>query len=144
MLSIIGKHVAYTVCGFEPGTAASSYTQLFVAFLLSGLIHTGGDYMVFRHFTSFSLQFFLLQAIAISFEDFVIWSTKSMSAYWDPRISRTVGYVWVLGWFCFAIPMWLDPLTAANIHTVDRGDITTKVLNLWTSYTSTLSLKMTS
>jgi Membrane bound O-acyl transferase family len=140
MLSIIGKHVAFTVCGFKPGTMASSYTQLFVAFLVSGLMHTGGDYMVFHRFTSFSSQFFLLQAIAISFEDFVLWSTKHWCARWDRRITRIIGYIWVLGWFCFAIPIWLDPLTAADLHLVERGAITTKLLDIWTSHTSSLSL----
>jgi len=126
-LSMIGKHVACRVCGFREGTIASSSTQLFVAFMVSGLIHTGGDYLVFQQFRPHILLFFLLHAVAISFENFMIWLTKPLTARCDRRVSRIVGYIWVCGWFCFTCPnIWFYPVTTHNVRLVllDGGHIT--------------------
>jgi hypothetical protein len=102
----LGKATS-TAFGFEPGTLGSSYTQLYVAFFLSGLIHTGGDIVLSslpsatsRSF--FSMTFFLLQAFIITIEDIFIGIARRLrvkSSVW----TRVLGYVWVATWFGWCV-----------------------------------------
>jgi len=93
--------------GFKPGSRGSSYTQLYVAFFLSGLIHTGGD-IVLASSTStasrsfFSMPFFLSQAFIITFEDMVIWIAGRLEVK-DNVWTRILGYVWVAAWFGWCV-----------------------------------------
>ncbi|KAJ7668146.1 hypothetical protein B0H17DRAFT_1336021 [Mycena rosella] len=50
-------------------TATSAYTHLYIAFLISGIMHYLPEYMALRHWGGGALLFFLLQAVAITFED---------------------------------------------------------------------------
>lgn len=126
MISGIGKHFANKTLGFAPGTNLSSYTQLYIAFLISGLIHAGGDFMVVRYLPIFPLKFFLLQAVAITIEDFVIWCTRSIR----PKLgwlNKAIGFAWVVVWFTWSGPQWLDPMSA-NGGTVDGEGVVFKPL----------------
>lgn len=63
--------------------------------------------MVVRHISVPTLAFFMLQAVAITVEDLLFWSTKS----WRPQlglVNRVVGYLWVIFWFTLSYPMYLD------------------------------------
>jgi len=122
------------VCGLKPGTDLSSSIQLYVAFFLSGLIHTSADYMMVGYFPWFSLRFFLLQAVAISFEDLVIRTVKPLCTETYSRANRILGYLWVISWFYWAGPLWLDPTSASGTHVCDKGVIFGRVWDLWNDY----------
>lgn len=56
------------------------------------------------------MQFFMLQAIAITLEDFFIWFAKPLRAKlgW---FSRAVGFCYVIAWFTWSGPLFLDPMS---------------------------------
>lgn len=112
MLSSIGKHVANKTFGFSRGTNLSAYTQLYIGFALSGLVHAGGDYMVARRLslTKPSIRWFLLQAVGITLEDFFMWCTKSIrpNSRW---LNRAIGTIWVTLWFAWTTPAYTDNMS---------------------------------
>ncbi|KAF9027338.1 hypothetical protein BDZ89DRAFT_1067007, partial [Hymenopellis radicata] len=72
-LSAHGKFMARQVLNLKAGTNASSYVQLYVAFVLSGIMHLVAEYTAGMGWTnSTSVTFFLIQATGIAFEDGVI------------------------------------------------------------------------
>jgi len=95
--------------------------------------------MVYRTF-----KFFLLQAIAITFEDFVIYIAKGFlrrwrvelkpgraDETWAEAVVRVVGYCWVTIWICLTLPVWLDELSSIGVGSLDRGAITRFLLDTW-------------
>jgi len=93
-----------TALGFRPGTLGSSYTQLYVTFFLSGLIHTGGDIAFSSHSAAspsfYSMPFFLSQAFIITLEEMLIWVGRRLGLRYSVW-TRVLGYVWVtasFGW----------------------------------------------
>jgi len=105
-LSPLGK-VTSTALGFKPGTIGSSYTQLYVAFFLSGLIHVGGDIALsFRGSAASpslpSMRFFLLQAFIITLEDMFICVTRRLGVKYSVW-TRILGYAWVTAWFGWCV-----------------------------------------
>ena len=129
---------------FRRGTNRSSYTQLYVAFFVSGLIHCTGDFMVGKLLACPSLKYFLLQAVAITFEDFVIFIAKSLlrlrgielkpgedDESWAGTVVRVIGYCWVILWFCFALPVWVDELNVLGANNFDRGPVYQFLLDRW-------------
>ena len=99
-----GKFLAYKVFRLTSGTKASYYVQVCVAFFLSGLIHTrsrsdGGAF-----------YFFLLQAIAIIFEDVVFSWVKRAGLEYRLRSFSWLGYAWVWCWFLYSFPLFWDSM----------------------------------
>lgn len=86
--------------GLRQGSWASSYTQLYVGFAVSGLMHCGGDIMVSRKLFGASFPFFIAQAAAISLEDAVVGVAKrtGMQAQCPDGLAHALGYVWVFVW----------------------------------------------
>ena len=95
--------------------------------------------MVYRSF-----EFFLLQAVAITFEDLVIYIAKRLlprgmidtnlgkeDESWRGVAARVVGYCWVALWFCLAMPIWVDGASAVGFFNTDRGPITQVILGTW-------------
>ncbi|KAL1747597.1 membrane bound O-acyl transferase family-domain-containing protein [Schizophyllum fasciatum] len=97
-----GKWVA-GVLGAAPGTAASSYAQLYTAFVVSGLMHECGDRQLDRAFGQ-SMSFFLLQALWITFEDGVIGLGRRLGIR-EGRATRALGGVATLVWFAATTPV---------------------------------------
>lgn len=113
----MGKATARAL-GFQPGSQMSSYTQLYVAFIVSGLAHSAGDAMVGPQYTGLSFSFFLLQAVAITAEDCVIGLARR--AGMDTQVStmtRVFGYVWVTVWFMISMPLLLNFQIAIGMGT---------------------------
>ena len=140
----MGKLVANKFLKFPRGTNRSSYTQLYVAFFLSGLHHFSGDFMLEKRLTYRSLKFFLLQAIAITFEDLVIYVAKFLfhrrgiefkpgrtNESWAEVVVRVIGYCWVTLWFCWTLPIWVDEPNTLGLSSFDRGPITRFLLATW-------------
>jgi len=95
--------------------------------------------MVYRSF-----KFFLLQAVAITFEDFIIYIAKGLlrrggielklgkgDESWLEAVVRVIGYCWVVLWFCLSLPIWVDELDAAGFNNLDRGPITQFFMDRW-------------
>ena len=106
--------------GLQPGNWQSHYTQLYVGFAVSGLLHCGGDLMVnpSRKLFGASFPFFFSQAVAITFEDAVIGLVRRSGVKVSPVLARAVGYAWVVAWLCISAP-WMTNwmLRAGTIDT---------------------------
>lgn len=141
MLSGWGKLVANKFFGFSRGTNRSSYTQLYVAFFLSAIFHTFGDSIHRGSITYRHITFFLLQAVAITLEDLVIYcSTRLLlqrkiklntGGHLVHAVVRVIGYSWVLLWLCWTLPMWVDESSVAGSHNKDRGRIAQFLADKW-------------
>ncbi|THH16561.1 hypothetical protein EW146_g4108 [Bondarzewia mesenterica] len=94
--------------GFKKGTTGSSYTQLYVAFIVSGLMHCAGDAMVGWKYFGSSMPFFILQALAITAEGGVIAFYRKSGVQLSPTLARLIGYAWVFVWFSFSCPIYID------------------------------------
>ena len=133
MFAGFGRLVANEFLKLPRGTNRSSYTQLYVAFLLSGLLHFTGDFIIEKRIVYYSFKFFLLQAIAITLEDFILYIAKRLlrrerielkpgktDESWAEVVARVIGYCWVTLWFCLTLPLWLDELNAIGFGSFDR------------------------
>ncbi|RXW19039.1 hypothetical protein EST38_g6808 [Candolleomyces aberdarensis] len=99
-----------------------SYFSLYVAFFISGLIHYFGDYKIIQNWSGGSLIYFTLQAVAITFEDGVVGLVRRSGVKVPPVLAKLVGYLWVVAWFSFAIPIWMEPHVKAGITSNDVSD----------------------
>ncbi|KAJ6576560.1 membrane bound O-acyl transferase family-domain-containing protein [Mycena vulgaris] len=107
---------SYRVMGLRPGTPSSAYVQLFAAFILSGIIHQFGQYMLTRDdlypSSKGPLFFFLSQAMIITVEDSII--SVGKKAGLRGRSWKVVGFLWVLAWLTLSVPIWMDKQVAAG------------------------------
>ena len=88
-----------------------TYFKLFTTFFISGMIHAISEHIPAKlKFSEVgSIQFFLLQAVGITFEDALI-AVASRLGYRKPNVFfKLIGFVWVFVWFTFCLPMWFDP-----------------------------------
>ena len=140
----LGRLVANKWLKFPRGTKRSAYTQLYVAFFLSALVHFASDFMLEKRMVDRSFRFLLSQAVVITFEDFVIYITKRTllqrgiefnleraHGSWGEAVVRVVGYCWVTLSFCLTFPGWQDELNALGFGNIDRGPITQFILDTW-------------
>ncbi|KAI1912870.1 hypothetical protein LOZ53_003085 [Ophidiomyces ophidiicola] len=93
-----------------------TYTQLWLSFAISGIMHSAAIYLIpsplnitFRERSLGFFQFFMLQATAITFEDFVQYIYKNLVSNLPQRPwQRWLGHLWVIFWFAFSLPYFLD------------------------------------
>jgi len=66
--------------------------------------------MAFQNFSDgTSMQFFLLQAVGITFEDALI-AIASRLGYRKPNaFFKLIGFTWVFAWFTLCFPIWAEP-----------------------------------
>ncbi|KAF5314880.1 hypothetical protein D9619_007492 [Psilocybe cf. subviscida] len=107
-----------------------TYFQLYVAFFVSGILHMAGDYMFLQNFAGVSLQFFLLQGIAITFEDALIGVAKRTGLANSSPLARAVGFCWVFVWFTLSTPYWAEPVLLAGGFNASSPDVSL-VQYLW-------------
>ena len=100
--------------GIKHGTNMSSYTQLWLAFLFSGTFHALSQLtlpspinITISERTTGFLLFFVWQAAAITFEDFVQWLWKQAggSTTGSSRLRTLLGYIWVTCSMWYSLPM---------------------------------------
>ncbi|MCJ1401071.1 hypothetical protein MMC11_004283 [Xylographa trunciseda] len=110
--------------GIRRGTNASSYTQLWAAFLFSGCMHANAmrgipapANLELQDYTVGWLQFFFFQAAAITFEDGVQWTWRRLRGEMEGRsLLRTlVGYAWVTCWLWWSLPFVGDLMLRMRI-----------------------------
>jgi len=143
----LGRLIANKLLKLPRGSNGSSYIKLYIAFFLTGLFHFSGDFMLERRMVYYSFKFFLLQAVAITFEDFVISTAERLlrrggiefksgrvDESWAGTVVRVVGYFWVTLWFCLTLPGWVDESSAIGFSSTDRGAITQFLLDTWTRH----------
>ena len=143
MFTGLGRLVANKFLKFPRGTNQSSYTQLYLAFLLSGLLHFAGDFMFERRMVYRSFKFCLLQAAVITFEDLIIHVATRLlrrrgvelnlgrtNENWTETVVRVIGYCWVTLWFCLTLPIWVDEANTVGFFSSDRGPITQFLLDV--------------
>jgi len=109
-----GKYLAHKVFHFARRTKASSYVQVFVAFFLSGLVHTRA------RTDARALHFFLLQAAGVLFEDVVFSCIKRAGLEHRLRAFWWLGYAWVWCWFLYSFPPYWDCMLHTGMFDVGR------------------------
>lgn len=89
----------------------SRYMRLFLAFLISGLIHHSSDLaMGISRAEAGSLIFFLLQPLGIMLEDgFQALARQVPTSRFRGRIERIVCYLWVVMFLTWSTPTWFYP-----------------------------------
>ncbi|MCJ1395079.1 hypothetical protein MMC18_007960 [Xylographa bjoerkii] len=130
------SHHFCNMLGIKRGTWLSTYFLLYFAFFMTAVGHGLGTYVIphgpnatFDDRFYAWVRFFMRHAVAIHFEDFVIWCYKQV-AYpgattsngegqpdnrdtVSKRWHRVVGRVWVAGWWLYA----MDWAMQAVLHT---------------------------
>ena len=113
-----------------PKNTFTTCFKLFIAFFVSGLIHHSAEYILYQKWTGHSLEFFLLQAVAITFEDIIIsLATRAGLSSKPNRLYKFIGFVWVFAWFTYSLPLLLDNVIHAGI--MDNGWNFSLILGLW-------------
>lgn len=107
-LTASGGKACCRALGLRPGSRASSYTQLYVGFAVSGFLHCGGDLLVSPSLFGASFPFFIAQAFAITFEDAVIGLVRRSGIKVPVSIAHTVGYAWAITWLCISAPLYIN------------------------------------
>ncbi|KAF9780801.1 membrane bound O-acyl transferase family-domain-containing protein [Thelephora terrestris] len=136
-----GGFVANKIFKFPRGSNRSSYTKLYVGFFLFGIIHLSGDFMCARRMIYDPCKFFLLQPIAITFEDFVIYLAKRSPLLGGiglgnrtGAVVRVAGYCWVMLWLCLALPVLTGEQSTIGFNDFDRGPIARFLFDKWKQY----------
>jgi len=81
---------------YLPRGTFTTYFKLFTTFLISGLLHAIGEHVFFQNFPEgATVQFFLLQAVGITFEDAVI-GIASRLGYKKSNAFKLIGFMWVV------------------------------------------------
>lgn len=126
LLAVYSNFVATTL-GL-PKNQFTTYFKLYLSFFILALFHYAGDYMLYQNWSGRSIEFCLLQAAGIIFEDAVIGIAKRFGYTTKTPLTKLIGF-WVFGWFTFCLPLWLDP----NLHAgaVEQGVNVSVILGIW-------------
>ena len=106
-----GDVIADSVLKIPRATILSRYTRLFLAFLISGLIHHSSDLaMGIPRAEAGSLVFFLVQPMGIMLEDAMqALNRRSATSRSFAKVWRIVGYLWVVVFLTWSTPSWFYP-----------------------------------
>ncbi|KAF8800796.1 hypothetical protein BYT27DRAFT_7342306 [Phlegmacium glaucopus] len=104
--------------------------KLFIAFSVSGLIHHAAEYILYQKWDGHSVEFFLLQAVAITCENMIIKLVARAGFSSKPnRFFKFIGFLWVFIWFAYTLPLWLDKQSRAGL--MDKQFNFSFILGLW-------------
>lgn len=122
----ISIYITQDLLHLSKGSLVARYSNIYIAFIVSGLLHLGTDFGVgvtFRE--SGALQFFCTVATGIMCEDAVeaIWSHLVGPNRPDqptPLWQRCVGYLWTILFLCWCTPRWTYPLIDRHRAGIDE------------------------
>jgi hypothetical protein len=117
-LSLPAKWFTSNVIGLHGGSVMSRYIQVFIAFLLSGLIHSYGSFAAF-HKDVGDFQFFLVQGLGFLAEETVIHIAKKIGLLETP-LTRAIGYLWVWAWLTYTARPWMDGFQANGLWIISN------------------------
>ncbi|KAJ8509196.1 hypothetical protein ONZ45_g8609 [Pleurotus djamor] len=109
MLTAHARFVSQKLLGLPRHSKVRTYLELYIAFFISGLLHYSLEYMSIKNWANGAIQFFTLQAVAIHLEDMVIAFASSRLGLKQNKMWEAIGYIWVVQWFGWSLPMWLEP-----------------------------------
>ncbi|KAF9002725.1 hypothetical protein BDQ17DRAFT_1356725 [Cyathus striatus] len=89
MFQTYGKFVSGNLLGLPSDSSITTYVELYTAFVLSGIIHTAGDYRSY--------------AIIITIEDGACWVARYLGFRRTTWWLQYLGYAWTL-------PIWMEPM----------------------------------
>lgn len=97
------------------------------------MIHSGGDYMSLQHWNGGALRFFILQGLVITVEEMVkaLAVKGGVNLLLPSKLWRAIGYFWVLLWFSYSFPIWLDPLKSVGLGHSRPTPLTTILSIFW-------------
>jgi Membrane bound O-acyl transferase family len=125
----------------KSSTTISRYTELVLAFSISGLLHKGIEIAQgLRWDEGGALEFFLLMAVGIIVEDMGIWAwgrgvklggTRNIilsgeALWWQ----KTVGYIWVVLFFSWLTPVWAYPSLRRNVDNTASNPLPFSLIGL--------------
>ncbi|KAF8990098.1 membrane bound O-acyl transferase family-domain-containing protein [Cyathus striatus] len=111
MFQTYGKFVSGKLLRLPSDSLITTYVELYTAFVLSGIMHTAGDYRSYGSLhKSGAMRFFFLQAIIITVEDGACWVAKYLGFRRTTWWLRYLGYAWVTFWFTWTLPIWMEPM----------------------------------
>jgi hypothetical protein len=116
------QYVSHTLLRLPSISPLNLIIQLFVAFLVSAIIHSLGDRMMNPAGGS-SFKFFLVQPFGILLEEAFhrllattdLWDFKQSQQGWRKVVARFVGYLWVIAWFQYWMVEWIDNQVRAGL-----------------------------
>ncbi|EAU90926.2 hypothetical protein CC1G_02313 [Coprinopsis cinerea okayama7 len=129
--------VVKDILGFRPEWVCTHYLEIAIAFLFSGLMHVAGEYMANRGRTvSYgALIFFALQPLALALGRILSGLSGRLGYKPRPIFLKALGYVWVVTWFTFSLPLWVEQLMRAGFMTswsnIPRGITRTVIQSLF-------------
>jgi hypothetical protein len=108
-------HATFVVDKLNPtNKRVRGYLKLSIAFFVSSILHSLGDYAILHSWSTGAMKFFMLQPLGIAFEHLISYLVRSAGISPPKWVSRAVGYLWVLWWFTITLPMWLEPVVKAG------------------------------
>jgi hypothetical protein len=98
--------------------------------------------MANQEITYCSLKFFPLQAVAITFEGFVIYVARRLllragikpevvNRSWAGIFLRILGHCWVALWFCLSLPVMVDGNYSIQSSDIGEGQIAKFLSKRW-------------
>ena len=112
-----GTFAARDIFHFPKGSLSSRYTQLYVGFAVTTLVHLHGGLCTARREMGETV-FFMGQAVAITAEDAVIAAAKKAGIQ-ESAWTRAVGYLWVFAWFSWSMRAYVGQSAGAGIMNLD-------------------------
>ncbi|KAF5359451.1 hypothetical protein D9756_002935 [Leucocoprinus leucothites] len=133
--------IIHTVLRFPHGTSSKSslpigLLKLHTVFLVSGIIHYAGEFMMLGYGGNGALLFFVVQAWAITLEVVVRYliteSTRANASEKPPTgIRRLLGYVWVFCWFVAVTPLIQQPMVEAGLFLGHENSALAQKVGRW-------------
>ena len=107
------------LAGLSKGSLGSRYSQLYLSFLVSCVVHEYQMFSVMRRDMG-EFVFFMSQPVAITLEDVVRWLWRQSTSTKTPHSShahlpRLAGYIWVFLWFSLSLPLYVKGCRDAGI-----------------------------
>jgi hypothetical protein len=119
--------MTHTILLIPKGTLVARYSNIFFAFVVSGMLHTFADFgggMKLEE--SGAWKFFCVQVVGIMLEDAVQALFLKFYGNRGNVLKKTVGFVWVVAFLSWSTPVWQYPSFRAR----DKEDYLLSFANL--------------